>query len=97
MRFYIKKNFDMMRCLSYCFLMSTTYSASAQIVTPHTTHIGVAVCRSPKRAVELAKSRACDALWRWDREHHHCSSIGIEWLVISRNGNVVYSDETYIA
>jgi hypothetical protein len=75
----------------------TTYSASAQIVTPHTTHVGAAICRSPKRAVELAKSRACEALHRWDCQHGHCSSIGMEWLVISRNGNVIHSNETFIA
>jgi hypothetical protein len=73
------------------------YSASAQIVTPHTTHVGTAMCRSPKRAVNLAKARACDALWKWDSEHSHFSSIGIEWLVISRDGNVIHSDETHIA
>ena len=77
--------------------MNNMHTVSAQIVTPHTTHIGTAACRSPKRAVELAKSRALDALYRWDYEHGHCSSIGIEWLVISRNGNVIHSDETRIA
>ena len=74
-----------------------TYSVSAQIVTPHTTHVGTAICRSPKKAVELAKSRACDALYRWDYEHKHCSSIGIEWLVIQHNGKIIHSDETRIA
>jgi len=77
--------------------MKTTYTASAQIVTPHTAHIGTAACRSPKKAVKLAKSRARDALNRRAHEHKHCSSIGIEWLVISRNGNVIHSDETHIA
>ena len=77
--------------------MKNMHTVSAQIVTPRTTHVGAAICRSPKRAVELAKSRALDALYRWDHQHGHCSSIGIEWLVISRDGDVIHSDETHIA
>jgi len=78
-------------------MMNNMHTGTATIVTPHKVHIGTGICRSPKRAVELAKSRALDALYRWDHEHGHCSSIGMEWLVISRDGNIVHSDETHIA
>jgi hypothetical protein len=76
--------------------MNNMHTVSAQIVTPHTCHVGIASCRSPKQATRLAKEQATRLLRRWDNEHSHCSSIGMEWLVMSRDGKIIHSEETDI-
>lgn len=73
------------------------FKAYIQIVTPHTVHCGKGMSRSPKRAYDDACRQALRKLYAWDREHRHCSSIGMEWFHLERGNNVIASKEVYIA
>lgn len=65
------------------------------IATPSKTHEGFGMSRSPKVAVRAAKRGAWDKLTAFDGQHGLCSSIGMEWIIIHRNGSLVLSDESY--
>ena len=56
------------------------YKATYYIITPHAGNAakGVAMARSPKRAVAEATRNAWKGLVRWDRANNHCSSIAGE-------------------
>lgn len=66
------------------------FNVVIQIVTPTTTHCGVGHCRSPKQATLAALREASRKLHR-----RGCESVGIEWMVVLRDGKVVASKEVY--
>lgn len=68
------------------------FKASISILTPHTVHSGNAMCRSPKQAARTAMRIAEGKLDRFDRTHGTCSSIGGEWMSISKNGNEIFNN-----
>jgi hypothetical protein len=71
------------------------FKATFTIVIPDTAVSGKGMSKSPKRAVAQAQSNAWDALVAHDRQFRCCSSIGMEWLHLSRNGVKICSQESH--